>query len=145
LIELRAQSKADADSIAATWNKDVARQIERLYKQNPKGNRSYYASNLERWANNRAFWKQPSIALNTEQTTRYYAARRFSAENGLQGTKYVFAGSPPVCKRCMRLFALGVVSESVVRKNVTPVHLNCPHEWQPFNPQRIPCNELWLG
>src|SRR3990167_4346378 len=67
LIELTATSHEDAQSISETWNRDVERQIQRLFDKNPRGNRNYYASNLERWAAQRSTWKQPQIALQTEQ------------------------------------------------------------------------------
>lgn len=146
LDELRRMSREDAQSIARTWNKDVEREIERLRQQNPRANRQYYYSNLERWAAQRATWKDAQIALNTEQTTRQYARQRFYEENRLKTKmRFVLAGAPPVCGDCSRLFARGVVTERYVRSHPTPRHPNCAHEWRPVNTPKIPSREMWVG
>jgi len=41
LAELRRMSEDDARSIVNTWNRDVDRQLARLYAQNRRGNRHY--------------------------------------------------------------------------------------------------------
>lgn len=145
LEELRAMSREDAASIAATWNADVERQVEALYAANPRGNRRYYAANMERWAAERATWKAPSIALNTAQQTRFYAQQQFRRNNGLRGGRYRLVGVPPVCRICMRHFAAGLVDEQYVQRNPAPIHVNCPHEWREMKDQRVPCDELWIG
>jgi hypothetical protein len=144
-IQLEGMSRKDAESIANTWNRDVTRRIEALYRANPRGNRNYYFSNLERWARERAVWKQAQIAMQTEQTTRFYAQRRFRVNNGITGGRYVFTGPAPVCRVCVREFARGVVTESYIRTHPAPRHIGCPHEWTQIATQRIPCNEIWLG
>lgn len=146
LAELKRMSTEDAKSIAATWNKDVERQIELLYAQNPRGNRNYYYKNLEAWAASRAAWKNKSIALNTEQQTRFYAQTRFREMNGLTNMKFVFTDNPPpTCAECVKYAAAGVVSQNYVYKHPSPVHVNCPHEWIEVTKLRIPCNEMWVG
>lgn len=148
LTELRRMSREDAASITRTWNREVEREITRLFNANRRGNRRYYFANLERWATDRAQWKDAQIALQTEQTTRFYAQTRFRQVNGLdgKGARYVFGGPAPVCKVCVRLFGMGIVNQSTVDYYPAPVHVGCPHEWrQVAAPQRLDCGELWLG
>lgn len=145
LSELRAMSADDAKSIAATWNRDVERQLQRLFDANPRGNRYYYYSRMEAWAAERATWKNAQIALMTEQSTRFYAQDRFRQENGLRGVRYLFVGPAPVCEICVRHFAAGLVDEAYVRRNPAPVHIGCPHEWKEQAGGIIPCGEMWVG
>lgn len=146
LAELKDLSLADARSIADTWNKEVMAQIEKLYNDNVRGNRFYYTSNLERWASARASWKDAQVALNTEQTTRFFAQNRFREENDLKGkTLYIFVGPPPVCKICARMFGAGLVDETFIRRNPAPVHIGCPHEWEAMSKQPIACADMWVG
>jgi hypothetical protein len=145
LAELRDLSEQDAKSIAQTWNRDLERQLTKLYNANPRGNRFYYFSNLERWAGERDRWKLPQIAIQTAQTTRAYAQNRFREVNGLRGGKYIFSGPPPVCEICVNEFAQGVVSEQYVQRHPCPRHIGCPHEWQALRPDRLNCNDIWVG
>jgi hypothetical protein len=141
---LRRMSLDDARQIAQTWNKDVRGQLRTLYDSNPRGNRFYYYSNMEKWATARAGWKNPQIAIQTAQTTRWLAQNRFRELNSIRAY-YVFTGPPPVCAVCVKHFGAGVVSERYIQANASPVHPNCPHEWQEVRPERIPCSELWVG
>lgn len=144
LDELRRMSLEDARQIAKTWNRDVINQLRKLYGDNPRGNRYYYYSNMERWATERARWKNPQIAIQTAQTTRWYAQNRFRELNGIRA-RFVFAGPPPVCAACVDLFASGIVAEAFIQVNPAPVHIACPHEWREVRPERIPCAEMWVG
>lgn len=144
LAELKAQAKADADSIAATWNGDVERQVERLFEANRRGNRNYYAANLERWSAQRETWKSPQVALNSAQTTRFYAQQQFYRLNGIE-RRYVFVGAAPTCRDCVTRFAAGIVDQNYVDRYPCPRHPNCPHEWQTVNAEQLPCEDLWLG
>lgn len=146
LAHLRELSQQDAQSIAETWNRDVKRQIERLFTQNPRGNRQYYFSSLEAWAAQRAVWKDAQIAMQTEQTTRQYAQSRFREMNDLVGrSRYVLVGPVPVCRVCARHFARGLVDEQYIRRNPAPVHIACPHEWSAVNKPKLNCAEVWVG
>jgi hypothetical protein len=145
LAELKRMCREDARSIATTWNRDVERQLQKLYTANPKGNRHYYAKQMEAWAQKRAVWKNPQIALQTEQTTRFYAQDRFRQMNGLRGGQYVFQGPPPVCGECVGHFAAGLVDEVYVHRHPAPVHIGCPHEWYALPLKAPPPRELWLG
>lgn len=145
LTELKAMSKEDAKSITTTWNRDVEKKLTSLYNANPKGNRNYYAKQMEIWATNRDKWKSLQIAMQTEQSTRHYAQERFLAENGLRGVGRIFVGPPAICKICLKHFSAGVVTQAYVDKNPAPVHMNCPHEWGVAIKAPMKCDETWLG
>lgn len=144
LDALRRQSAADARMIARTWNREVTREIARLYDANPRGNRYYYVSRLEQWAEARNVWKAPQIALNTAQQTRFAAQQAFYEANGIR-RQYVFTGPPPVCEECTMLYGVGVVDQNYVDLYPHPRHPNCTHEWKALPFERIPCKDLWLG
>lgn len=145
LAELRAMSTEDARSIADTWNRDLERQLVKLFDANPRGNRNYYFSNLERWAAERDRWKLPQIAIQTAQTTRWYAQNRFRVMNGLRGGRYRFVGPPPTCKDCITRFAAGIVDERYIQRFPCPRHISCPHSYELVRPKKISCDRLWLG
>jgi len=145
LREIKRMCKADAKSISNTWNREVTREIERLYNANPKGNRQYYFANLERWNSARDQWKLPQISLTTEMTTREYAAQRFRQMNYETALRFLFDGPPTTCVDCTRRFAAGLVNENYVRRYPTPRHIGCPHTWRVVNVPQIDCAELWLG
>jgi hypothetical protein len=145
LAELKAMSKEDALSITNTYNRDVDRQIDKLYDANRKGNRFYYAKQMEAWSERRRAWKQPSIVVTTETQTSEFARSRFRQMNIPAGRKYIFAGGAPTCKDCVSRFAAGVVDEAYIRKYSTPRHLNCPHYWRELRLSKLKCETLWLG
>lgn len=145
LRELKAMSREDAKSIANTYNRDVERQLQKLYEANPRGNRVYYASRMEQYLSRRSAFKTQQIAMQTVMQTRAYAVQRFNAENGLRGGRYIFVGPPPVCERCVRHFAAGVVSQAYVDRHKTPIHVGCPHSWSLLTTQRLDCADIWVG
>ena len=147
LSSLRRQSRQDAESIAATYNRDLRRIVETLYAANPRGNQRYYTSNLDIWARERESWKSRQIALNTEQTASYSARVQFRKVNNVTGGRYIYDGPAPVGPICVRRFGMGVVTWSVVQNEETPAHPNCPHSWKEIEaPKRVAtCEELWVG
>lgn len=147
LAELRRLSAEDAKSIAATWNRELSAEIERLYAANVRGNRQYYYSNLEKWATKRDQWKSAQIALNTETTTRQYARSQFYANNSFRGQRYRLTGPPPVCPVCSRHFGAGIVEQAYVdRAGLGAFHVGCTHEFQVVRPEKVnDCAELWTG
>lgn len=145
LAELKAQSADDAKSIAETYNKDVERQIEALYAENPRGNRTFYASRMEQWVAERNRWKQPQIGVTTDTTATEYARTRFRAMNYDGAVKYKFDGPATTCRDCTMRFAAGLVDEAYTRRYPCPRHVGCPHTWTVVRVPKIPCDELWLG
>ncbi len=147
LAELRRMSQEDARSIVNTWNRDVDRQLERLYDRNYRGNRYYYRKRMEEWAVQRDVWKARQIADYTEYSTINYAQQRFRAMNGLRGGEYVLDGPPPVCGDCRDLYGRGVVDQVVVDQYPMPLHVSCRHTWRllPWGVTGPPLAELWVG
>lgn len=145
LRELARMSREDAENIAATWNRDAARQLQKLHAADPNQTPDTYARQMALWAQQRATWKLPQIALQTEQTARAYAQERFRQENEVHDVPYVFTGPPPVCAECVGHFAAGVVRLSYVREHPAPVHIGCPHEWRELPDRALSCAEMWLG
>jgi hypothetical protein len=145
LRELKAQAKADAKSITQTWHKDVERQLAKLFKANPRGNRAYYAKNMEAWAAKRATWKDASIALNSEMQTIQYAKSRFWQNNGLRGDRFAAGGPAPTCKICIRIFGAGVVTYAYTQRHPFPAHVNCPHSYVRVGRAKVPLDQLWIG
>lgn len=147
LRELKRMCREDAQSIVRTWNRDVDRQLARLYDTNRRGNRHYYAKRMEAWAAERDVWKARQIAAYTEFSTASYAQRRFWEMNGLRGAAYVFDGPPPVCPDCRELYGLGAVGQEVVDANPTPRHVNCTHSWRllPWTADAPRPRDLWVG
>lgn len=146
LREMKSFAKRDAESIAKTYNRDVVREIERLYALNPRGNRRYYTVNMERWILRRNAYKAPQIALMTETNIRQYARQRFWKMNQITAG---FRMTPltATCKECIRIIARGTVSQAFMEKYPCPRHIGCIHEYSTVNvkPARIPCNRMWLG
>jgi hypothetical protein len=146
LDELRRLSLEDAQSIRNTWNEWVAKRTDELYDANPRGNRNYYYSNLERLTKERDAHHAQLIALNTEQTASAYARRRFVEMNGLQQSKWRYVGASPVSNACKDRTAAGVVDYDYTARNETPAHPRCPHSWQMVEAGNKPApEELWLG
>lgn len=145
LAELRAMSDEDAASIAKTWSRDVEREINRLFDENPRGNRYYYIKNLEAWAREREQWKSAQIGNVTEHGTSFYALTRFREENDISGDLYVYQGPDPVSENCVNRTNAGIVDFNFVRTNPVPNHPNCVHVWRLVSRQQLECESIWLG
>ncbi len=145
LEALRSMSEKAAQSVADTYNRDVQRQLNKLTKAVPDGDKDYYLRELRKWAANRSVWKSAQIALNTETQTREYARRRFWEMNKLTERKFIATGVTPTCKICVRIFAAGVVGWDYVRRNPLPAHINCPHYYKLVHKPKVDCKTLWVG
>lgn len=143
--ELERLSRQDAESIARTFNRDVRREVERIYAENPRANRQTYYARLEKWAKKRDAWKVYSISLNTDGTARQYAFERFYAQNPTLTRSFVAGGPPAVCDVCLNIFAMGIVDLAFVQANPLPAHINCPHYYVNAAATPARCETLWLG
>lgn len=146
LSELKAFAKEDAKSITETWNRDVERQLLRLFQARPRGNRFYYLEGMEVWSSNRDSWKSPQIATQTEQRVRFYAQERFWEENDLKNGRFIYG--PParvVSDECKLRRAAGVVDYEYVKQHPAPAHVGCPHPWVRLADVNIPCADMWVG
>jgi len=145
LSEMSAMSRRDAQSIAQTYARELNNQIDRLYDANPTGDRAYYVRELTTWADGRAAWKDRQIANMNRGSARQYAQERFAQENRVSAL-YVFAGPPPRESECAGHFRAGRVTSEYVRRNPTPIHINCPHTWQPVRSRSLQdIDTLWTG
>lgn len=131
-------------SIANTYNRELANKVQAIYAANPRSNRYAYIRELEAWTTRRNAYKVDSIALNTFTAARKYAQDRFVEENGIEG-RWTFTGPPPVCKICIRIKALGVVTLETTKKRPLPAHPSCPHRWSQVVPKKIDCSNAWTG
>lgn len=143
---VKRESRLDAESIVRTYNRDVERYLNQLYARQPKYNRHHYAFHMAKLLADRNSWKSRQIATQTEYTTVGYVKQRFTEENGLRGSPFIFSGPPPVCGECMGHFAKGVVNQAYVDQHPTPIHIGCPHTWKRLPGVYCPPpDELWVG
>lgn len=145
LAYLQQLAADDAASITATFNKDIEKHLQKLYKDYPNASAQFYIESMRAWAQDRADWKGLQIAFNTEARAREYARERFRQENYSIDTKYVFVGPPPTCEKCVTLFAAGVVDKMFIDQHPAPVHINCPHTWRAVRKPKVDLNNLWVG
>lgn len=145
LNELKRMSEEDAKSIAATFNRQMEAQFEKLFADNRRGNRYYYAKRMEAWVRDRNVWKSAQISVTTDTQSAEFARRRFFEMNDLQGEQWIFSGPPPTCRDCTRRFAAGIVTWEYTLKYPAPRHIACPHSYRPVQRQRVDCKELWIG
>lgn len=138
-------SRADAESIANTYNRELANQVRRINTANPRAQRSVYVRQLDAWAKRRDAHKTLTIALNTDGTARQYARDRFYTENNNLSKWFTASGPPPTCRLCIAIFAAGIVSFAYTQRNPFPRHINCPHLYTSVAPTRAVCEALWLG
>lgn len=143
--KLREDARRDAESVARTYNRELTEEINRLAAANPKGNRQYYISNLNKWQKKRDSHKLYAIGLNTDTNAREYAFQRFYMENAALARRFVAAGPPAVCEKCITIFAAGVVDFAYTQSHPFPQHYLCPHWYQAVAPAKAECATLWLG
>lgn len=150
LSALKSQANTDAKSIANTFNRELRNKIEDLYGMNPRGNRNYYAANLDAWAKSREEYKGRQIALNTEQNARTLATSDFRDKNRaiIGKTYYLYDGAAPVSDECKFRFRQGIVDSDFVDSHPTPAHVNCPHVWRQTGVKKLSAKDLqdlWVG
>jgi hypothetical protein len=144
--ELSRMSRTDARSIVNTFNRELNNQIDRLYDANPDGDRAYYIRELTVWSDKRAAYKDRQIANQNRATTRTYAQQRFNEENKSGEALYLFAGPPPREPVCAGHFSAGLVDRTYVERNPTPIHINCPHDWEvQVTRIGVPLERIWTG
>lgn len=145
LAYLEAMAREDAQSIVNTFNRDAQRQLEKLYKENPNASKQFFIESMKAWVEKRAGWKGLQVAFNTEAKAREYARNQFRLHNYPETTRFIFVGPPAVCRRCMNLFAMGIVDFDFVQRTQIPVHLNCPHTFRALRKPKVDLVNLWVG
>jgi hypothetical protein len=142
---LNSEAERDAASIAQTYARELDNFIKRLYRENPRGNRNYYYSRVDKWLVKRDTYKAWQIGLMTDSNARQYAQLRFYAENPQIAPKFRYSSIPPVSKECIKRTRKGLVTLAYVKSHLTPAHYNCPHTWVEQSPKFVGCEGLWLG
>jgi len=147
LSALNEIAKEHAGSIVNTYNYDLALAIQHIRQEVPSANRYTYAARLSGWNERREKWKNPQIALATEQVSRTRAQQDFVDNNGLREGTARLEPRTAVCPICQGWIARGNVPIYVAMANPGPWHNGCPHGWQLNYGQRgkIDCADLWLG
>jgi len=145
--EIRRQSRADAKSIARTYNYHLAREIKRIAKDEPRANRHTYAARLRQWETGRAEWKDMEIAGNTRLTARTLAQKNFIKNNKARGQAYLAGPDPAAEEICQGWLNRGYVPASVADRNPSPFHPRCFHYWvfEISTKAGLDCEDMWSG
>lgn len=129
LEALHAKARTDAEGIAATYNRDLRRQVEAIAERNPQADRGLFIRILASWGRERDAGKSITIAIQTILWAAQYGLERFIDRNNLQNQLFRALHGSPVCQICMRIVAAGVVNFRYVQANPLPAHLKCMGEW----------------
>jgi hypothetical protein len=144
---LQAKALEDARKIAQTYNDDLRRQVNAIYTRNPSAGREEYISILASWGRERGEHKTITIAIATILWAAALGLELFITRNNLQYQLFKAIGGTPVCEKCMRIIAAGVVSYQYTQDNPLPAHVNCAHEYVPVNAQDLGSLGIaaWVG
>jgi len=146
LSELNEMCQKDAESIANTFNYDVAGAIVAIRSDVPTANRHTYAARLRKWNVNRSDWKVPQITEYTDSSARSMAQRDFYRYNDAEGVAVLHPRSG-VCPVCIGWIARKEVPLAVATANPPPYHPSCPHYFvtYPNVVAKSECPNLWMG
>jgi hypothetical protein len=144
---LQAKALEDARKIAQTYNDDLRRQVNAIYTRNPSAGREEYISILASWGRERGEHKTITIAIATILWAAALGLELFITRNNLQYQLFKAIGGTPVCEKCMRIIAAGVVSYQYTVDNPLPAHLGCGHEYVVANAQDLGSLGIaaWVG
>jgi hypothetical protein len=144
---LQAKALEDAQSIAATYNRELRSQVNAIAARNPSADRSEYISTLSSWGRERGERKSITIAIGVILWAAQYGHELFMTRNNLQYQLFKAIGATPVCPECIRVVAMGVVSYQFTVDNPLPFHPNCSHEYVPINPSDLGSLGIaaWVG
>lgn len=146
LSRLHTASASDSESIANTYNYDLARAIKQIKLDVPRANRHTYAKRLGQWETTRREVKSKQITENTVGTARALAQSDFYTFNLVEGVAILEPGGA-VCPICQGWINRGEVPIAEAKLNPPPYHINCPHFFVTM-PNRIApgeCDNLWMG
>lgn len=149
--EMLAESETDADSIANTYNYDLAKAIEHIKATVPSANRHVYAKRLKDWHEERSKWKSLQISLWDTGKWRSRALTEFLSNNAelIKGTVELLpkGGAEPVCDNWTKRGKMRITNQLLTVIAEWPPHLNCPHFWD-FETDKVleeDCAKLWVG
>lgn len=140
---MKAQSRLESEGIADTYNRDLAKAIQKIKDTVPSANRYTYVSQLRAWEAARRIWKMTQISLHTIMTSRDQALKAFSDRNNLAPTVELYPkkAAEPICQGWINR---GIVSYRVAKNNPSPYHVGCLHYWRPKF-VKGDCDNLWIG
>lgn len=147
LSSLNDESAGDAQSIANTYNYDLAIAIQNIGVETPRANRNTYSKRLREWEQARAKVKNPQIQQHTELTARARAQQDFFAYNDAAIGHALLKPEQAMCPVCLGWIERGAVPLHVATDAPPPYHVNCPHYWKTF-PDKVAkseCPNLWMG
>lgn len=125
LTELNEQAKQWAEGINNTYNYDLGSAIRTIATDAPRANRHVYAKRLGEWDSNRAAFKNPQIAQNSEGWARSKAQQDFRIHNPVTGTAELMPKAA-VCPICQGIVARGEIPlQEALRGPSPPYHPNC--------------------
>jgi hypothetical protein len=142
------ESKEEAEAIVASYNYDLAVQIQAIRNETPTANRTTYAKRLAEWDTKRAAWKAKQIAEWTEGRARGQAVKDFMFNNGLENEGYVTVEPQEAAEEiCQGLVNRGQIPMREAQNISLPAHINCQHFFvtHPAKVSRSECPDLWTG
>jgi len=124
-VSLDSQSVTDARSITNTYNRDLARQINKIRRDVPRANRNTYAKRVRDWSRERDVWKDKQVRTQAANGARAQAQKDFYQNNGLTEGTAVLRPRTAVCPVCQGFINRGEVPVNVATGNPPPYHPSC--------------------
>lgn len=155
LSAIRERADWAAESIANTYNFELAKEIVRIGQDTPTANRNVYAYRLyySKASWDGAYWKEKATQVSQIETmtTVNAATADFYARNGdrLAPTANIVPFQA-VCPICQELVANNPYKtpDEAYNASVLPVHVGCVHRVEVVPPERLSqseCKSLWAG
>ena len=150
LSALRQRADWAAESVANTYNYDLAVEIHHIRQETPTANRNVYAFRLLQWETERARWKNPQISLTETFWAINYAKEEFHRFNVIDVSYAEIRPFNTVCPICAELVSANPYPSvaAIFVETLLPVHANCPHYAHAVvgtKPTTMECKDLWLG
>jgi hypothetical protein len=147
LERLQAKARTDAQSIADTYNRELASQVNAIYNRNPLTTRAEFIGNLASWGRTREARKSIEIAIYTILWAANYGFDLFITRNNLQSQLFRAVGGVPQCLDCIKIVGFGIVNFRTTQEYPLPYHINCSHEWSVVNATDLTANGnlIWIG
>lgn len=149
LDSLAQASQQEAEGIAQTYDRDLARYIEALEVENPQITKDQLLKRLSAWNTARDSWKGPQISMWANRSAVQQAQADFFRVNGLAvRAKAKVMPRSAVCDECQALIDMGEVDIQVALQNECPLHPNCTHNWVTTGMERVgnlPQGQFWSG
>lgn len=142
---IRAAARRDARSLVNTYNRDLARMMQR--ELGPGVNRTTLAARARVWSDRRMDWKSRQVTLGNVTVEFDRAQKDFVQENPdlVRTTLWEavpFTAAEPICQEIVD----GNPYTTQEMQNITlgfGLHINCVHYWRPLvsTPGQVPFSE----